>query len=90
MWLRFGVWTQMRGLHFSLNLALFLRGFGGQTPSPLVTCLLLRYTDAQILQPPHGVDSLDKDSSLLTQIVVIASLRIPNLLIINKKELKTY
>lgn len=85
------VWTQMRGPRSPLNLAPITAasggrgGVGGRTPSPLVTCLLPRYTAAHILQPPQVVDSLDKDSFLSNQIVVIASLRIPNWLIINKR-----
>lgn len=52
MWLWSGIWTQIR-VPSSLNLPYSYGGVRGQMPSPLVTCLLLCYTAAQILQPPH-------------------------------------
>lgn len=71
MRLRSGVWEDST---FPLIWPCYHGGVGGQTGSPLVTCLLLRYTAALILQPPHRArSSLDKDSFLSNQTVLTES-----------------
>lgn len=81
MWLWSGVWTQMRGHHFSLNLVLF--PWDCYRPDALCSSYLSADTlPLRSFSLPTGADnSPDKDSFLLKQ---IASLRIPNSLIMNQ------